>query len=104
MNLTVVLEEVEMPPLLLLEVVGLAQGTADRARASRPPIGLDAQVWFVGMLAGVQALVHQPQGGLQTKPRSRIWLSFMLLSSSPILSIPWDRLQCLGVGLEGNST
>lgn len=62
MDVTVVLEEVQVPPGLFLEVVGRALRTAHRAGVLRPSLATHRQVQFMRMLVGVYMLSTNCQG------------------------------------------
>ncbi len=49
----------KVPPLLLSEVVGLAQAPTYRKGVFRAPFSLDGQVQFVWLPAGIRVLLHQ---------------------------------------------
>ena len=59
MHIAVVLEEVQMAPCLLLEVMRGAFPAADRAGVLGTPFRLDFQVQFMWLLVGVQVLIDQ---------------------------------------------
>ena len=70
-DIAVMLEEIEMAPGELLEVVGLAQHPADWAGVLGSPVGGYLQKDLVRCLACVHSLPHQPPGGLQAKAQGQ---------------------------------
>ncbi len=71
MDVAVVLEEIQMPPLFLLEIVGLAEGAADGTGIFRAPLALDGQMQLVGLFAGIQLLIHQLPRGFETQAKEQ---------------------------------
>ena len=61
------LEEIQVPPSKLLEVMGLAVSSAGRTGVGGPPVGTEDQVEFMGSLLGVQTLAQNLPGGSQAQ-------------------------------------
>jgi hypothetical protein len=61
------LEEVEMPPRVLLEVMRLARGTALRARIQRSSVGTDLQMELGWRMFCIKALTHNFPRWRETK-------------------------------------
>jgi len=61
------LEEVEMPPRVLLEVMRLARGAALRARIQRSTVGTDLQMELGWRMFCIKALTHNFPGWRETK-------------------------------------
>ena len=59
------LEEIQVSPSELLEVMGLAVSTASRTGIGGTSVGTEVQVEFMGCLIGVQALAQNLPGGSQ---------------------------------------
>jgi len=57
-KVAMMLEEVEMPPSVLFEIVSFARSTALGARVQRSAIGTDLQVELGRRLVGIKALAH----------------------------------------------
>jgi hypothetical protein len=64
------LEEIQVSPSELLEVMGLAVSTASRTGIGGTSVGTEDQVEFMGCLIGVQALAQNLPGGSQTQSQS----------------------------------
>jgi len=64
MDVAVVLEEVQVPPSFLLEVVCRTGLAADRAGVLRTTLGLHVQMQLMRLLVRIQSLVHQFPRGL----------------------------------------
>ena len=92
MYIAVMLEEVQVPPGLLLEVMRRAGLTADRAGVLRPAIGLDRQMQLMWLLVGIQSLVHQFPRGLYTQPKKQYLVAVHSGSSLRIFRVIWHRL------------
>jgi hypothetical protein len=61
------LEEVEMPPRVFLEVMRLARGAAFRARIQRSTVGTDLQMELGWRMLCIKALTHNFPGWRETK-------------------------------------
>jgi hypothetical protein len=61
------LEEIQVSPSELLEVMGLAVSTASRTWVGGTPVGTEDQVEFMGCLLGVQPLAQNLPWGSQTQ-------------------------------------
>ena len=66
-QIAVMLEEIQVSPSELLEVMGLAVSTASRTGIGGTSVGTEDQVEFMGCLIGVQALAQNLPGGSQTQ-------------------------------------
>ena len=66
-QIAVMLEEIQVSPSELLEVMGLAVSTASRTGIGGTSVGTEVQVEFMGCLIGVQALAQNLPGGSQTQ-------------------------------------
>jgi hypothetical protein len=66
-----VLEEVQMPPGELFEIMSLTELATLRARKLGTSIGTDSYVEFMGRLVGIEPLIDDLPGLLQTKAKSQ---------------------------------
>ena len=66
-QIAVMLEEIQVSPSELLEVMGLAVSTASRTGIGGTSVGTEVQVEFMGCLIGVQALAQNLPGGSQAQ-------------------------------------
>lgn len=67
MNRARVLKEVQVPPCLLLEVMGGAGLATRKTRILRAPFCLHFKMTLVGCLVGIQPLINQLPGRLDTQ-------------------------------------
>ena len=68
-QIAVMLEEIQVPPSELLEVMCLAASTAGRTGVGGTPVGTKDQVEFMGCLLGVQTLTQNLPGVSQAQPQ-----------------------------------
>lgn len=79
-EVTVMLEEVEMPPREFLEVVSLARGSALGARIQRSAVGTDLQVELGWRMVGIKTLAHNFPGRREAEAQGK---DFFSLHGSP---------------------
>ena len=79
-EVTVMLEEVEMPPREFLEVVSLARGSALGTRIQRSAVGTDLQVELGWRMVGIKTLAHNFPGRREAEAQGK---DFFSLHGSP---------------------
>jgi hypothetical protein len=65
------LEKVELPPRILLEVMGLARGTAFGTRIQHSMVGTDLQVEFGRRMGCIKTLAHHFPRRCKAKAQSK---------------------------------
>jgi len=86
------LEEVQVSPCLLLEVMRGAFPAANRASVPGTSFCLDLQVQFMRLFVGIQVLIDQFPGSLYAKAKEQNLLAVYSGSSVPILWLYWHSL------------
>jgi hypothetical protein len=74
-EIAVMLEEIEVPPGELFEVVSFAHLSTFRARKPGSPVRGDFDIELMGLFGCVQILIHDFPGLLQTKAKGKDILS-----------------------------
>jgi hypothetical protein len=93
MDVAVVLEEIEMPPRLLLEVMCRTRRTTHGAGVLGAPITTHRQVQLMRLLAGIQVLIHQFSRRLDTQPKQQNLVAVHHTSSCQLLTVNWHRTE-----------